>query len=205
MDSGQRSDRKERTKKAIMDAAFKLFSEAGIMTTTTQEIAKEAGISHGLIFSYFPTRDILILTIIEEFGLTLVSRMNNLVTPLDELPKILEANLDVIAENEAFYARLMHEGPTIPQTARSAYIMNLNSISGRILTAFKHELKDSLLNPQMLLRAWNGLIYYYLINRDFISPGKSVLSERKAEILGFFENILKGGTCETLPILRTTD
>ncbi|NTU61750.1 MAG: TetR/AcrR family transcriptional regulator [Caldiserica bacterium] len=208
MDSNQRGDRKEKTRKAIMDSAYKLFSDNGIMATTTQEIAKNANISHGLIFSYFPTRDILILTMIEEFGLRLVSRMNELVQPLGSLQQILESDLTVIAENEAFYARLMHEGPTIPQTARSSYIVNLNSISAKILAAIKREFKLEGMtdqNAQMWLRCWNGLVLYYLMYRDFISPGKSVINEKKEEIIGFFLKSLKGNTNETLPIVRKTN
>lgn len=204
MDSSQRGDRKEKTRKAIMDSAFQLFSEHGIMATTTQEIAKNANISHGLIFSYFPTRDILILTMIEEFGLKLVSRMNELVQPFGSLEQILSSNLTVIAENESFYARLMHEGPTIPQTARSSYIVNLNSISARILAAVKREYNEQGLSDaqaQMFLRGWNGLVLYYLMYRDLISPGKSVIDEKKEEIISFFLKSLKGSIHETLSVM----
>jgi AcrR family transcriptional regulator len=207
MNSSQRADRKEKTRKAITDAAFQLFADNGIMTTTTQEIAKKADISHGLIFSYFPTRDILILTMIEDFGLRLVSRMNELSQPLGSLAQILESNLVVIAENEAFYARLLHEGPTIPQTARSSYIVNLNSISAKILAAIKREFKQdnsSDQKVQMWLRCWNGLVLYYLMYRDLISPGKSVIDEKKEEIIGFFLKSIAGEAHETLPVVRKT-
>jgi AcrR family transcriptional regulator len=203
-DSGQRSERKEKTRKAIVDSAFELFASNGIMVTTTQEIAKNAGISHGLIFSYFPTRDILILTMIEEFGLKLVSRMNEISEPLASLEQVLNAHLTVISENEAFYARLMHESPTIPQTARSTYIMNLNSISAKILTAIKRDSSKDDHQAQMWLRTWNGLIFYYLMYRDFISPGKSVIEEKRNEITSFFQNCLKGVNDETLPVVRKT-
>lgn len=208
MDSSQRADRKEKTRNAIADAAYQLFSENGIMTTTTQDIAKKAGISHGLIFSYFPTRDILILTMTDEFGLKMVSRMNELALPLGNLEQILEANLTAISENEAFYARLMHEGPTIPQTARSSYIANLNLISVKILSAIKRELKPETTNDQnaqMWLRCWNGLVLYHLMYRDLISPGKSVINEKKDEIIRFFLKSLKGSTNETLSVVRKTN
>ncbi|MBP7732946.1 MAG: TetR/AcrR family transcriptional regulator [Caldisericia bacterium] len=204
MDSSQRSDRKEKTRKAIMDSAFQLFSDNGIMSTTTQEIARNANISHGLIFSYFPTRDILILTMIEDFGLRLVSRMNELSQPLGSLEQTLESDLTVIAENEAFYARLMHEGPTIPQTARSSYIVNLNSISAKILAAIKREFKSEGMSDQsaqMWLRCWNGLVLYYLMYRDLIDPGKSVINEKKDEIISFFVKSIKGSIYETLSIM----
>ncbi len=48
----------------IVRAAVKLFSEEGYYTTTIQQIAKEAGVSTGLIYQYFRDKDdILFLTL----------------------------------------------------------------------------------------------------------------------------------------------
>jgi len=51
---------KEAKEQQILDAALKIFSEKGFASTTTSEIAKEAGIAEGTIFRYFNTKkDIL--------------------------------------------------------------------------------------------------------------------------------------------------
>jgi len=48
----------------IVRAAVKLFSEEGYYTTTIQQIAREAGVSTGLIYQYFRDKDdILFLTL----------------------------------------------------------------------------------------------------------------------------------------------
>ena len=48
----------------IVRAAVKLFSEEGYYTTTIQQIAREAGVSTGLIYQYFGDKDdILFLTL----------------------------------------------------------------------------------------------------------------------------------------------
>ena len=48
----------------IVRAAVKLFSEQGYYTTTIQQIAREAGVSTGLIYQYFRDKDdILFLTL----------------------------------------------------------------------------------------------------------------------------------------------
>ena len=41
----------------IVRAAVKLFSEDGYYTTTIQQIARQAGISTGLIYQYFRDKD----------------------------------------------------------------------------------------------------------------------------------------------------
>lgn len=49
------------TKKKIVKAAYKLFSEVGYYATNTAEIAKAAGVSTGIVYGYFKDkRDILL-------------------------------------------------------------------------------------------------------------------------------------------------
>jgi len=52
----------EERREMIARAALKLFAEYGYERTTTKEIAREAGISEGTIFKYFPTKHDLLLT-----------------------------------------------------------------------------------------------------------------------------------------------
>ncbi len=49
------NDKKER----ITNAGIKIFSKKGYGSTTTAEIAKEAGVSVGTLFNYFPNKQIL--------------------------------------------------------------------------------------------------------------------------------------------------
>lgn len=49
----------EERKKMIVEAAAPLFAEYGFAGTTTKQIAKTAGVSEGLIFKYFPSKEIL--------------------------------------------------------------------------------------------------------------------------------------------------
>ncbi|MEY3236202.1 MAG: hypothetical protein RI883_303 [Bacteroidota bacterium] len=44
----------------LIDSAKKLFSENGFYATPTAKIAKEAGVSNGILFHYFPTKTELI-------------------------------------------------------------------------------------------------------------------------------------------------
>jgi AcrR family transcriptional regulator len=52
-----RDVRKQRTKRALKDAALKLFSTRGYELTTTEEIADKAGVSARTFFRYFPTKE----------------------------------------------------------------------------------------------------------------------------------------------------
>ena len=53
----------------ILAAALEVFSERGFHGTRTRELAKRAGVSEALVFSHFPTKQALILAILDLVGL----------------------------------------------------------------------------------------------------------------------------------------
>lgn len=54
-------------KDAIVAAAIDLFSAQGYHATPTAELARQAGVSEGSIFYYFPTKEEILLHILQEF------------------------------------------------------------------------------------------------------------------------------------------
>src|SRR5579864_7193233 len=55
-------DRREQ----ILDAAMRVFSQKGFAKATNKDIAREAGITPGLIYYYFESKESLLATILEE-------------------------------------------------------------------------------------------------------------------------------------------
>lgn len=53
-------------RKAILEAALKLFTERGFHGTSTAQISKEAGVATGTLFNYFPTKEDLINSLYSE-------------------------------------------------------------------------------------------------------------------------------------------
>ncbi|MDE6905205.1 MAG: TetR/AcrR family transcriptional regulator [Lachnospiraceae bacterium] len=55
-----RKEQKEARKLQIIQATLDLFVERGYYGTKTSQISRQAGISEGLLFHYFPTKEILL-------------------------------------------------------------------------------------------------------------------------------------------------
>jgi len=58
------AEAKQETRERILQAAKRLFREQGFDTTTTRDLAREAGIAAGTLFNYFPSKEAIALDLI---------------------------------------------------------------------------------------------------------------------------------------------
>jgi AcrR family transcriptional regulator len=104
---GKRFENKEKTRRAILAAALKLFAEKGFYRTTTKEIARKAGIAEGTLFNYFETKEDLALYFFEQEQARIITwyegdrRIQRAKLP-EKLFSIVERFLDGLAPYEEF-------------------------------------------------------------------------------------------------------
>lgn len=65
-----RQKRSIQKKQLVIDTARKLFYENGYYNTTTNEIAKQAGLSIGTLYSYFADKETILLELLEQYNNT---------------------------------------------------------------------------------------------------------------------------------------
>lgn len=75
-----KQNRSIETKNKISKSALILFCSKGFYKTTTNEIAKEAGVPIGSLYSYFKNKDAILLDILDDFN-------NQFVTDIDTFIK----------------------------------------------------------------------------------------------------------------------
>jgi AcrR family transcriptional regulator len=76
--------RSAETREKIRTAALALFCRDGYYKTTTNAIAKEAGVPIGSFYSYFADKDAIFLAIVEDYN-TMFVRANELVLAREDL------------------------------------------------------------------------------------------------------------------------
>jgi len=55
------------TKERILDEALQLFNDDGVENVTTRHIAKSLGMSQGNLHYHYPTKNIVIETLFDQF------------------------------------------------------------------------------------------------------------------------------------------
>lgn len=75
---GRRELNKQQTRARLLDAARVLFAARGVLGTTVEEIADQAGVSRATFFNYFPAKDDLL-------GALHTSNMDSLAATIDNL------------------------------------------------------------------------------------------------------------------------
>jgi len=58
--------RPQRGKRKLFDAALRLFEAQGYFATTVEQITAEAGVSKGLVYNYFDSKDALLVALVED-------------------------------------------------------------------------------------------------------------------------------------------
>lgn len=182
-----RQVQKENTKSVLIETAYKVFSERGIVNTRMSDIAAAAGVSHGTVFLHFSTQEALITEVVDHYCGKIAQRTHELSEYDASLRDILSAHLDGIKEYEPFYARLVIENRLLPTGARDAWVVLQSAVAFHFEQTFSREL-GAKVPLAILFNMWMGLVHYYLANGDLFAPEGNVIG-RYGETL--IENYMK--------------
>lgn len=111
-------------KQIIMDAALEIFAELGFHNTSMNQIAKKAGISKGLIYNYFESKDELMSEIVKSAYTFILHRFNldNEKPDYRNIIEFVEKTFELIDENKEFwriYFLVSMQEEVLPHVQRS--------------------------------------------------------------------------------------
>jgi AcrR family transcriptional regulator len=109
---------KEEKTELILNAAVKTFSEKGYGSTKIADIAKEAGISHGLVYQYFSSKEEIFKILIQRsLDITKNTTEQNLSingTPIEKIEAHIDMYLNFLREQrekneKPYYFMIMYQ------------------------------------------------------------------------------------------------
>lgn len=108
-----REAKKQKTKKAILEAAISLFSENGYDNTSIENIAKIAGVGKGTVYGYFQTKRDIIKGFceyeLEKIHMKLVNGSNQDAPVLEQMLTIYMTEFHHVTQNREFGRLFMRE------------------------------------------------------------------------------------------------
>jgi len=163
---------REKTRELILDKALYLFANKGFHGTSISDIANEAGISKGLAYNYFDSKETILQAIIDRAltaGLEVMNVEKYTDDPYEQLQILITKTFDHI-ECEESYWRMFTALMLQPQ---------LSSISGKMVNEFgtnaiketiKIFKKIGIKNPEtealILDAVLDGIILHYLYFKE---------------------------------------
>lgn len=102
---------REERREQILHASLKVFSRRGLVATRISDIAKEAGLSHGLVYHYFDSKDEIFTTLVKralegsKHVIDLAAQQN--LSPIDQLRWLTETILTGLSKNGAYLFLIM--------------------------------------------------------------------------------------------------
>ena len=118
--SGRRTDIRQQNERLILEAAEKVFAEAGFGGATMQLIADMAGLPKANLHYYFPTKEDLYRRVVQnifEIWLDAASSFDEASGPVEGIGAYIEAKMDISRRHphgsKVWAAEVMHGAPVI--------------------------------------------------------------------------------------------
>lgn len=94
-----RSDKKERTRRAILDAALRLTEDTGLAGLSLRQVAKEVGIVPTAFYRHFDSLDELGLALVEESFVSLRAMIRDVRQGSPSLGQIVDSSVTVLSQH----------------------------------------------------------------------------------------------------------
>lgn len=103
---------------ALLDAAARVLGERGLEATTTNEIARVAGVSVGSLYQYFPSKEAMLAAALDRKFIGGVAGLFEAPAPRaaslpEQMREGLRAAIDLYSEDLAFYRAVMLHVPRV--------------------------------------------------------------------------------------------
>jgi TetR/AcrR family fatty acid metabolism transcriptional regulator len=150
----------------ILDAAIKVFAEKGFHPATIKEIAAEAGIAHGSIYTYFENKTALLLGIFDRMKASIMQEQPPFALDAIDVPtfvRMIQLPLMVLKNENFALFRIVLSEMMVNEELRTLYYQQIMEPTLTLAEAAFQELAAkrglSLVTIQLTIRAISGMIF----------------------------------------------
>jgi TetR/AcrR family transcriptional regulator, transcriptional repressor for nem operon len=122
----------EQRRADLLAAGRELFLAKGVAATSLEDVTGRAGVSKGLFYLYFRSKDDLLLGLQDQFSVELADRIRGATETVADWPAKLEACVTVIfdsyRERHDLHEVLFHHGGHVSASHRPAHALPVDAI-----------------------------------------------------------------------------
>jgi AcrR family transcriptional regulator len=164
---------RQQSKAAIMQAALELFAQRGFDATSISQIAKEAGISKGLMYNYFSSKEELLKAIVSN-ALTDGKEMTEVLwdeslDPKEQLIRMIRGVVDQVKDNRQYWKLMtslslqkdvMSGMEEMIQKGKAGIIERITMLFGQL------QVEDPLKEGYILGAFLDGIMLHYIVMEE---------------------------------------
>ncbi|SDT13477.1 DNA-binding transcriptional regulator, AcrR family [Nocardioides scoriae] len=133
-----RGERKERTRRAIMDAALVLCEDSSLVALSLRQVAKEVGIVPTAFYRHFASIEDLGLALVEDSFASLRAMLRDVRRTDPDYTDIIDSSITVLVEHcrsrRAHFAFIARERSAGPPAVRSAILHQIELVERELAT-----------------------------------------------------------------------
>ncbi|MCH1866623.1 TetR family transcriptional regulator [Nocardioides sp. CFH 31398] len=133
-----RVERKERTRRAILDTALDLSADTSLVAVSLRQVAKEVGIVPTAFYRHFASIEALGLELVDESFVSLRAVLRDVRRPEPSLKQLIDASVDVLAEHvevrRAHFGFIARERVAGPPAVREAVRHQIELVERELAT-----------------------------------------------------------------------
>lgn len=137
-DVESRAERKERTRRAILDAALALAADSNLAAISLRQVAKQVGVVPTAFYRHFGSLELLGLALVDESFRSLRLMLLDVWRHAPEYRDFIDGSLPIVAqhvrENRSHYAFIARERVAGPPRVREAIAREIDQITRELST-----------------------------------------------------------------------
>jgi AcrR family transcriptional regulator len=167
--------RMERNKERILQATLELFQIHGIKKTTTNDIARKAGVSPATVYNHFGSKEDLVRATVKYFLTSTAADFSKIfegdLSFLEKMEQILLYKSDMLGQYQGeFMQTIISEDPEIRHIVDSEYMTEIRQV---VINFYEEGKRQGYVNPEL---STETIMRYMLIVRSGMAA-ESILSE----------------------------
>ncbi|MFC1957538.1 TetR/AcrR family transcriptional regulator [Chloroflexota bacterium] len=165
----------EQNKERILRATLELFQVHGIKKTTTNDIARKAGLSPATIYNHFGSKEDLLRAAVKYFLTSIAADFSKIIEGdlsfLEKMEQILLYKSDMLGQYQGeFMQTIISEDPEIRHIVDSVYMTEIRQM---VISFYEEGKRQGHVNPEL---STETIMHYSLIVRSGMAA-ESILSE----------------------------